>query len=273
MKNLFYILYNAITMATMSILQLGRTLNKKNINNILDKLEPLILTKQEFSEMIDAYHCSMAIYNDDPTPRLSSIFKHYDNIDEEIDGTRIIITNTDTTTYATIRGSDNIKNWVTNFTIVSNNSDTIHVGYLKKARKLQQHITQHAQHPITLMGHSKGGALAILTAHLLENKGHEIKKVWAFGVPKFAALLESSKNTITIIDSSDPVPYMPVKSKHYNYNHNGETWYYDNYSNKWYRFAATDDVDPLLEIQNLRTFLSVKSHLSYYVKLLKIQSL
>ena len=71
-------------------------------------------------------------------------------------------------TIISIRGSNNLKNWLRNFDIgrLQLAQGRVHGGFLKNAEKLYKHIKDHIDYrdKIYVTGHSLGGALAMLIA-------------------------------------------------------------------------------------------------------------
>lgn len=130
------------------------------------------------------------------------------------------------------RGSDNIKNWISDFTFFQMPSDychgcTIHSGFHETWTSLRDEIMQtvkskHDLHPhasIHLTGHSLGAAVAVLAAlDISLQLGLDIVSLYTFGLPRVGNFAFKDffnviiPNSIRVTHNKDPVPRLPPKS-------------------------------------------------------------
>lgn len=146
-----------------------------------------------------------------------------------IDGLKCFITHKDGETIISIRGSNNLKNWLRNFDIgkLQLAQGRVHGGFLKNAEKLYRHIKDRIDYrdKIYVTGHSLGGALAMLIANFLYEDFRDVRGVAAFECPnisdkRYIKNTESYKFKRVMfknnIDLVTKVP--PFFMEYYNYN-------------------------------------------------------
>ena len=126
-----------------------------------------------------------------------------------------------------IRGSNNIKNWLLNLDFWMKDNDwfnhKVHRGFLKIAKEIYDSVKLHflPGYKITLTGHSMGGAVATMIGAYLHNLGHEVEVI-TFAQPRItnnkgARAMDSVKLTRIVIQG-DVVNLLPP----FNYAHFGE---------------------------------------------------
>lgn len=92
--------------------------------------------------------------------------------------------------YVAIRGTQGLRNWITNLAAwtVSTPYGPVHRGYYEACTavlpQVRAALLEEPACPAILTGHSMGGALALLTALLLEQEGVPISALYTFGQPR-----------------------------------------------------------------------------------------
>ena len=119
-----------------------------------------------------------------------------------------------------IRGTKNLEDWLLNFCI-SPNYQGFHSGFASYADSIWRQLNRlfsrfsYPQKKLTIVGHSLGGAAAILTAILLQkqefNKLHlDEVEIYSFGSPPFSTKHISCQAPVyRIRTAKDLVPYLP----------------------------------------------------------------
>ena len=108
------------------------------------------------------------------------------------------------------------------FLSVEKNSLLVHRGFKTGANAVWRHVqtaalrAQQKGKPLILAGHSLGGAVALLSAILLEKSNLKVHTVWTFGAPKVGnnSFFNYAKNNLAerwqrINQDSDPIPALP----------------------------------------------------------------
>jgi len=118
-----------------------------------------------------------------------------------------------------VRGTANVENIIVDaaFVLVPDKITgiDIHQGFLLSARDIYQQITPELKtgYKITTIGHSLGGATAIILAMMLDAQGFDINEVITFGQPKVTNISGSRKfahlKVTRLVTPKDLVPLMP----------------------------------------------------------------
>ncbi len=118
-----------------------------------------------------------------------------------------------------VRGTANIENVMVNaaFVLVADDLTgiNIHQGFLLSARDIYQKILPELKpgYKISTIGHSLGGAAALIVAMMLDAQGHNIAEVITFGQPKVTNITGSRKfkhlNINRLVTPKDIVPLVP----------------------------------------------------------------
>jgi pimeloyl-ACP methyl ester carboxylesterase len=123
------------------------------------------------------------------------------------------------------RGTAQTQDWLSNLNIalqIGPSGHLVHAGFHEIWKTFRQDITEflRGRNParIHCVGHSLGGALAMLNADALSSAGVAPVSVYTFGAPRAGDLLYSraisrrlgSANIHRVSASSDPVPMIPL---------------------------------------------------------------
>ena len=118
-----------------------------------------------------------------------------------------------------IRGTSNVENVVVDaaFVLVPDKLSgiDIHQGFLLSARDIYQQIkdTINPQYKINTIGHSLGGAAALILAMMLDAQGYDVAEVITFGQPKVTNISGSRKfkhlDIKRLVTPKDMVPLVP----------------------------------------------------------------
>ncbi len=118
-----------------------------------------------------------------------------------------------------VRGTSNIENVIVDaaFVLVPDELTgiDIHQGFLLSARDIYQQVLPvlNPEYEVTTIGHSLGGAAAIIVAMMLDARGYTIEEVITFGQPKVTNISGSRKfkhlNVIRLVTPKDVVPLTP----------------------------------------------------------------
>jgi hypothetical protein len=118
---------------------------------------------------------------------------------------------------------DSLEDWLRDFSVIpawGGPLGEVHDGFFKGASALQEPITEAiGARPYVLIGHSLGGALAIITAGLLTCYAHAPLALVTYGAPRCGGqtlvdALEPVKRICQYRAGSDPVPNVPFGYKH-----------------------------------------------------------
>ncbi len=118
-----------------------------------------------------------------------------------------------------VRGTSNAENAIVDaaFVLVSDplTGINIHQGFLLSARDIYQQILPRIKpgYTINTVGHSLGGAVALILAMMLDAQDYPVGEVITFGQPKVTNISGSRKfkhlNIIRLVTPKDVVPLMP----------------------------------------------------------------
>ncbi len=118
-----------------------------------------------------------------------------------------------------VRGTSNAENAIVDaaFVLVADplTGIDIHQGFLLSARDIYQQILPDVKpgYTINTIGHSLGGAAALIVAMMLDAQGYAVGEVITFGQPKVTNISGSRKfkhlNVIRLVTPKDVVPLMP----------------------------------------------------------------
>lgn len=130
-------------------------------------------------------------------------------------------------TVLAVRGSNNIRNWITDFIFPFQNCDLtkdckVHTGFATAWSEIADEATKainsarraHPNYKVILTGHSLGGAVATLGAAYLRKAGIPLD-LYTYGSPrvgndKFTTWFSSQKGgQWRVTHESDPVPRLP----------------------------------------------------------------
>ena len=118
-----------------------------------------------------------------------------------------------------VRGTSNVENIIVDaaFVLVKDNISGIelHQGFLLSARDIYQQILPLLKpgYRIHTIGHSLGGAAALILAMMLDAQGYPVGEVITFGQPKVTNITGSRKfkhlNITRLVTPRDMVPLVP----------------------------------------------------------------
>lgn len=118
-----------------------------------------------------------------------------------------------------VRGTSNVENMIVDaaFVLVPDKISgiSIHQGFLLAATDIYQqvHSKLKAGYKISTVGHSLGGAAALVLAMMLDAQGYEVDEVVTFGQPKVTNISGSVQfehlDIIRLVTPKDIVPLMP----------------------------------------------------------------
>ena len=118
-----------------------------------------------------------------------------------------------------VRGTSNVENVVVDaaFVLVPDKLSgiDIHQGFLLSARDIYQQVRDklNPQYKINTIGHSLGGAAALILAMMLDAQGYDVGEVITFGQPKVTNISGSRKfkhlDIKRLVTPKDMVPLMP----------------------------------------------------------------
>jgi pimeloyl-ACP methyl ester carboxylesterase len=118
-----------------------------------------------------------------------------------------------------VRGTSNAENVMVDaaFVLVKDplTDIDIHQGFLLSARDIYQQILPEIKpgYTINTIGHSLGGAAALILAMMLDAQGHPVGEVITFGQPKVSNISGSRKfkhlHVTRLVTPKDVVPLMP----------------------------------------------------------------
>lgn len=210
LKNIFFIL------AASSLLLLS-------INTYATASEPRF-DHTDFSHWLDAAYLAQASYQS--KEQIEQVLKtqHYKlQRYQQLEGFSVayfIATNNETKQHIiAVRGTANVENVIVDaaFVLVHDKLTgiDIHQGFLLSAQDIYQQVTPELKpgYKITTVGHSLGGATAIILGMMLDAQGYDVDEVITFGQPKVTNISGSRKfrhlNIIRLVTPKDMVPLVP----------------------------------------------------------------
>lgn len=181
-------------------------------------------TTEDFSKWLNAAYIANATYqsNESITDELTR--QGYKvQLSEEIEGFSVgyvLATNDDKKQHIlAVRGTSNTENVLVDaaFVLVPDKLSgvDIHQGFLLSARDIYQqlHASLQPGYSITTIGHSLGGAAALILAMMLDKQGFDIAEVITFGQPKVTNISGSRKfkhlDIQRLVTPKDMVPLVP----------------------------------------------------------------
>lgn len=182
------------------------------------------LSDKNFSRWLDAAYIAQAAYQS--ADEMETVVKQQGYkiaLSQQIAGFSVaytLATNDVTRQHIiAIRGTSNIKNAVVDaaFVLVPDKLSGInlHQGFLLSARDIYQEIHTKLKpgYKINTIGHSLGGAAALILAMMLDRQGFFIDEVITFGQPKVTNISGSRKfkhlNITRLVTPKDIVPLIP----------------------------------------------------------------
>ena len=181
-------------------------------------------TAEDFSHWLDAAYIAQATYKTEEDVKKSLLSQGYTLTRyKQLQGysvAYVIATNDETRQHViAVRGTSNIENIIVDaaFVLVQDKITgiDIHQGFLLSARDIYEKIQPelNPDYKINTIGHSLGGAAAIIIAMMLDARGYSIGEVITFGQPKVTNISGSRKfghlNVIRLVTPKDVVPLTP----------------------------------------------------------------
>ncbi|MGB5866949.1 MAG: lipase family protein [Arcobacteraceae bacterium] len=116
--------------------------------------------------------------------------KHNSIITAQKNGVRYYLLEDNQNTVIVIRGTDNIRNAITDVMAVDSSflgDETliVHQGFYDVAKKLFKSINLNPKKPVIIIGHSLGGAVSLLYGAMLAEKNIDVA-LYTFGMPPIA---------------------------------------------------------------------------------------
>ena len=184
----------------------------------------LKITPATFSHWLDAAYIAQAMY--DPKDDLAQVLELQGYTIEQykqLSGflvTYVLATNDKTKhQLLAVRGTSNIENVIVNsaFILVPDKITDIdiHQGFLLSAKDVYQQILPDIKpgYEINTIGHSLGGATALIVAMMLDAQAYPVDEVITFGQPKVTNISGSKKfshlNIKRLVTPKDVVPLVP----------------------------------------------------------------
>jgi len=185
---------------------------------------PQNFTSKDFSHWLTAAYIAEATYNS--TDDIKSVLNRHGyriNQIQQLEGYAvgfILASNVATKQQLiAVRGTSNIKNIMVDaaFVLVPDKLSgvNIHQGFLLSARDIYQQLQPLIKpgYSINTIGHSLGGATALILAMMFDAQGFSVGEVITFGQPKVTNISGSRKfkhlDVIRIVTPKDIVPLVP----------------------------------------------------------------
>ena len=179
---------------------------------------------KDFSHWLDAAYIAEATYQS--TADLAEVLSKqgYEiTLQQQIKGYSVgfVLATNDTSRQhiLAVRGTSNVENVVVDaaFVLVPDKLSgiDIHQGFLLSARDIYQQVRDklNPQYKINTIGHSLGGAAALILAMMLDAQGYDVGEVITFGQPKVTNISGSRKfkhlDIKRLVTPKDMVPLMP----------------------------------------------------------------
>ncbi len=181
-------------------------------------------TAKDFHHWLNAAYIADATYQSDK--KLTGVLSNQGykiNLMQQIPGYSVsfVLATNDTTKkhLLAVRGTSNIDNIIVDaaFVLVPDKLSgiDIHQGFLLSARDIYQEIHSqiNPEYTIDTIGHSLGGATALIIAMMLDAQGYPIGEVITFGQPKVTNISGSRKfkhlDIKRLVTPKDVVPLVP----------------------------------------------------------------
>ncbi len=181
-------------------------------------------TSQDFSHWLNAAYIADATYKSKADIEKVLAAKGYTLKQyKQLDGYSVayaFATNDQTRQHMiAVRGTSNAENAIVDaaFVLVADplTGIDIHQGFLLAARDIYQQIQPEIKsgYSINTVGHSLGGAVALILAMMFDAQDYSVGKVITFGQPKVTNISGSRKfkhlNVVRLVTPKDIVPLMP----------------------------------------------------------------
>lgn len=181
-------------------------------------------TAKDFSHWLDAAYIAEATYKtqEDVAKVLQAqgyTIKHFQQV-QGFSVAYVLATNDATRKHIlAVRGTSNVENAIVDaaFVLVPDNISgiDIHQGFLLSARDIYQQVQPeiNPDYEINTIGHSLGGASALILAMMFDAQGYKIGEVITFGQPKVTNITGSRKfdhlKIERLVTPKDVVPLVP----------------------------------------------------------------
>jgi hypothetical protein len=181
-------------------------------------------TAKDFAHWLDAAYIAEATYQtqEDIAKVLQAqgyTIKHFQQV-EGFSVAYVLATNDVTKQHIlAVRGTSNVENAIVDaaFVLLQDNLSgiDIHQGFLLSARDIYQQVQPeiNPDYEINTIGHSLGGASALILAMMFDAQGYKIGEVITFGQPKVTNISGSRKfdhlNIKRLVTPKDVVPLVP----------------------------------------------------------------
>lgn len=171
--------------------------------------------------------------------------------------------------FVAVRGSTTGQNWRDGVTAEVKRG--YHKGYYTVAKGIADVISQYADRydEIYITGGSMGGAVSILVGWLLDDRGYNLKKIWAFANPKVSERDYGHLPVINVFDMRDPVVYMPSFTLIGRYRHQGKRLAY--VEGQWWMYEDNWRTDMLLSVWFMSEPIDFATHTQYGERLLELK--
>ncbi len=181
-------------------------------------------SSKDFSHWLDAARIANATYQSEDNLKETLASQGYEvELIQQIEGYSVgfvLATNhTSKQQLIAVRGTSNIENVLVDaaFVLVPDKLSgiDIHQGFLLSARDIYQAVSSSLKpgYQIRTIGHSLGGAAAVILAMMLDAQGYDITEVITFGQPKVTNISGSRQfkhlNVTRLVTLKDMVPLVP----------------------------------------------------------------
>lgn len=179
------------------------------------------------------------------------------------------------------RGTETLENWIENLEVLRTDRNmscagcTVHSGFYKVWSSLAGRILyelgrlqqRYPGAPLTIVGHSLGGAVATVMAYVLVfDLQVNVSSVYTYGSPRvgndaFAAAFSKGMRSVRVTHNRDIVPHLPPDHL-FGFHHVARELFFENSSRIGQRCDGTGE-DPSCS-RRYAIALSVHDHLNYY---------
>lgn len=181
-------------------------------------------SSQDFRHFLNAAYIAQASYQTEADIKQVLVAQGYEvKVYKQVEGfsvAYVLATNKVTKhQLIAVRGTSNVDNAVVDaaFVLVADKISgiNIHQGFLLSARDIYQHILPEINRAYTtdFIGHSLGGATALILAMMFDAQGYDVGEVITFGQPKVTNVSGSLKfnhlDIKRIVTPKDMVPLVP----------------------------------------------------------------